>query len=132
MKTCSDCKTSKNSDDFGLDKIQGDGFRTICKSCDSSRAMRRRKIIREQVADYLKEVGKDECKVCGYNKCKAVIELHHINPEEKDAHIAVMVGKAYSLKTIKKEIDKCIALCANHHREYHAGILDLGDFIITT
>ena len=30
-----------------------------------------------------------------------------------------MVNSHYSLKRVKKEMDKCIVLCANCHRELH-------------
>ena len=56
------------------------------------------------------------CSICGYNKCAAALEFHHIN-RNKEFTIAHLVE--YKLEIIKKEMGKCIILCANCHRELH-------------
>ena len=58
------------------------------------------------------------CENCGYNKCFAALEFHHRNPSEKSFTISKRYS--YSWQRIKKELDKCIMLCANCHREFHA------------
>ena len=59
-----------------------------------------------------------KCVKCGYNKCIAALEFHHCNPAEKDFTIANV--KSYSFnETIIKELDKCILVCSNCHREIH-------------
>ncbi len=58
-----------------------------------------------------------KCKLCGYNKCIQALEFHHINPEEKEFKPADMAR--YSWKKVQKELDKCVLLCANCHREVH-------------
>lgn len=68
---------------------------------------------------------KTECKVCGYNKCKAALDFHHIDPNEKDDRILNLINRKKSLEVIQKEIDKCVVLCCRCHREVHAGILEL-------
>ena len=57
------------------------------------------------------------CVLCGYNKSHAALEFHHIDPHEKDIQIGVKANIAWS--KIKLEIDKCVLLCANCHREEH-------------
>ena len=57
-----------------------------------------------------------KCSICGYDKCVAALEFHHINPESKLFGISTK-GITRSLDLIKKELDKCILLCANCHRE---------------
>jgi predicted HNH restriction endonuclease len=55
---------------------------------------------------------------CGYNKCQAALDFHHLIPEHKDVNIA------HSKRTFDKlrpELDKCILLCSNCHRELHDG-----------
>lgn len=57
------------------------------------------------------------CIRCGYNKCLAALEFHHIDPTTKE-----VLGKELRSKTwevIKAEIDKCILLCSNCHKEEH-------------
>lgn len=57
-----------------------------------------------------------KCEICGYNKSYNVLQFHHINPDEKDFTIS---RKSYSLERLKKEVDKCILVCANCHIEIH-------------
>lgn len=56
------------------------------------------------------------CEKCGYNKCIAALEFHHLNPLEKDFSIS---GKSWGFETLKLEVDKCMLLCANCHKEEH-------------
>jgi len=46
------------------------------------------------------------------------LEFHHINKDEKD--FAIGSGNTKSWSDIKKELDKCVLLCANCHREVHS------------
>ena len=57
-----------------------------------------------------------KCEICGYNKCIAALEFHHLDPNEKDFTIS---GSSKSFEHLKEEVDKCILVCANCHRELH-------------
>jgi len=81
---------------------------------------RRRKKLREMARDY--KDGK--CIVCGYDRCQRSLSFHHLNPKEKDSDLSSR-GLTRSWKRIKKEIDKCVLLCANCHMEVHDGITQL-------
>ena len=59
-----------------------------------------------------------KCQKCGYSKCYDALEFHHLDPKKKDFQLSAL--KNYSLNALKKELDKCIMLCANCHREEHA------------
>ena len=59
------------------------------------------------------------CEICGYNKCIEALEFHHIDETTKEFPVS---GSTRSLERQKKEADKCIMLCANCHRELHAGL----------
>jgi len=59
------------------------------------------------------------CAICGYNKCGAALEFHHIDADEKIGTIAVLINKNVDMDVITEEIKKCIVLCANCHRELH-------------
>jgi hypothetical protein len=65
-----------------------------------------------------------KCQICGYSKCSRALEFHHIDPNAKEFGIS---SKAHSTAWDKlcKELDKCALLCANCHREVHAGIIDV-------
>lgn len=64
------------------------------------------------------------CKLCGYHKTPWAMDLHHINASKKDFGLSLR-GLTRSLDKIMKEADKCILVCANCHREIHAGITQL-------
>lgn len=67
--------------------------------------------------------------MCGYNKNIAALEFHHINPEEKEFEIDIRHFSNTSLEKLKKEVNKCILLCANCHRELHNPKLYINDVI---
>ena len=59
------------------------------------------------------------CAVCGYNRCIEALEFHHNNSSGKDFSISEK-GYTRSWAKVKEELDKCMLLCANCHREIHA------------
>jgi hypothetical protein len=63
-----------------------------------------------------------KCQCCGYNKYVGALEFHHINSEEKDFGISAK-GYTRSWERVKEELDKCILVCANCHREIHGNII---------
>lgn len=80
----------------------------------------RRKKLREMAREY--KGGK--CVICGYKKYSGALDFHHLNPTKKDFGLSTR-GLTRSWEKIKKEIDKCVLVCANCHRELHAGIAQL-------
>ena len=75
---------------------------------------KRRKKIREMSVRY--KGGK--CQLCGYKKCIQALEFHHLDGKKKDFGISAD-GITRSWNKVKEELDKCIMLCANCHREVH-------------
>lgn len=75
---------------------------------------KRRKKIKELAIEYKGGC----CEKCGYNKYNEVLEFHHLDPTKKDFGIA-SDGHCKSWEKVKKELDKCIMVCANCHREIH-------------
>lgn len=63
-----------------------------------------------------------KCIFCGYSKYIGALDFHHIRNDGKDFGISDK-GYTRSWERTKKELDKCILVCANCHRELHAGIL---------
>lgn len=59
------------------------------------------------------------CQICGYNKCTEALEFHHLNKNEKEEEPAYVIMR-WSWERAKKELDKCILVCSNCHREIHA------------
>ncbi len=75
---------------------------------------KRRKKIRLKAIEHLG--GK--CIRCGYSKYPEVLEFHHKDPKQKEFNISLK-GHCRSWDRVKKEIEKCLLLCANYHREIH-------------
>ena len=79
---------------------------------------KRRKRLKELVVEY--KGGK--CVICGYNRCIGALDLHHINEATKEFGLSTR-GLTRSWEKLKAEADKCILVCANCHREIHAGVI---------
>ena len=65
----------------------------------------------------IQELKINGCAICGYNKCKSALEFHHANPEDKKFLIGKAFIRGHCNKKIATELNKCILLCANCHRE---------------
>ena len=76
----------------------------------------------KRVKEKLIEYKGGKCQICGYNKCNRALEFHHLDPTQKDFTIS---GGTKSFEKIKSEVDKCIMVCANCHREIHEGLIQL-------
>lgn len=69
--------------------------------------------LKERAVEY--KGGK--CSKCGYDKCLAAFDFHHLDPDQKDFRISG--GHYRSFENIRAELDKTVLLCANCHREVH-------------
>lgn len=132
MKLCRKCSQEKPLSCFHK---RGSGYQSVCKECKAKysaqkyqddptykakrkvRAIADRKRNREFLNRY-KRLCK--CKVCGESEPVA-LDFHHLDPKEKDFEPSNL--KTYSRGTIKREVRKCVVLCANCHRKVHAGLL---------
>ena len=69
--------------------------------------------------EYIQDIKKQLCCAdCG-ERHPATLHFHHLNSEEKKFTIGDAVNRGFSLNRIKKEIEKCIVLCANCHAIRH-------------
>lgn len=91
-----------------------------CKRCRAERVARRRRHVKAIV---VREAG-GKCSLCGYDRCVAALHFHHVDPEDKQFHIALR-GAARSLERVRREVKKCVLLCANCHAEVEAGVTAL-------
>lgn len=99
--------------------LRNDG-RYRCKKCSVEAVQRRREKLKLLAVEY----KGGECEVCGYKKCVNALEFHHIDPNEKEFGVGEN-GYTRSIEAIKKELDKCILVCSNCHREIHDGLIDV-------
>ena len=94
--------------------------RLRCMKCRTEAVQRRREKIKELAVQY--KGGK--CCICGYNRYLGALEFHHLNPTEKDFGIGTK-GYTRSFEKVKGELDKCILVCSNCHKEIHAGLVSV-------
>ena len=76
------------------------------------------KLIRQErkIAAIAYKGGK--CELCGYNKCIASLDFHHKLSTKKS--FALSDSRQYlKWSKVLKELDKCLLVCANCHREIH-------------
>lgn len=95
-----------------------------CLKCQTEATQKRRDKVKEMSIEY--KGGK--CSICGYNKCAGALEFHHLDPSQKDFGISAK-GYTRAWEKVKEELDKCILVCANCHREIHAGIINLDNVL---
>lgn len=92
------------------------GGSVYCKRCTNDQTIERMRRTKRMCIEY--KGGK--CEKCGYDKYDGALEFHHLDPSKKD--FAISKKKARYIDKLKPELDKCILLCSNCHRELHGGI----------
>lgn len=65
-----------------------------------------------------------KCQVCGYAKCDAALDLHHIDQTQKEFGFGRYFANIKGALSVVAELKKCALLCSNCHREVHAGITE--------
>ncbi len=111
-KTCYSCKQHLPITDFYGQSDRKNGA-SICKKCFNKYCIDRWKARKREFVDFKGGC----CSACGYNKSLNALEFHHLVPEDKEFNWTKM--RLRSRKSILEELDKCILLCSNCHRELH-------------
>ena len=104
------------------------GLDTYCKDCRHERTRQYyynnkekmksqsrtwKKIQRQKINEYKNSLN---CLKCGESR-NWLLDFHHKDPNQKDFQISQ--GEGYGWEKVKKEIEKCIPLCSNCHRDFH-------------
>ena len=79
---------------------------------------------RKKVKTLALEYKGGSCQICHYSKCVDALEFHHIDSSLKKFGIGSK-GYTRSWDSVRNELDKCVLLCANCHREIESGITQL-------
>jgi len=87
-----------------------------CLQCRREAVVRRRRRVKEAL---VAEAG-GCCQLCGYSRCLAALEFHHLDPSTKEFGLA-QAGVARSLERMRVEARKCVLLCSNCHAEVESG-----------
>lgn len=119
IRICKKCKVSKPISQFNKD---GKYFRTECKKCILVIKKQRRRNNRIWLKEYKENLS---CSVCSYSKktnksfSSRALEFHHTK-NNKSFSVSNGIAQGKGIKTIKKEIDKCIVVCSRCHAEIHS------------
>lgn len=97
------------------------GHQQMCPDCQATSDKRRHDKGVNKYTTFKNNFKKKGCIVCGYKKCLAALEFHHIG-QKKD----LIINNCHSIKRLKQEIEKnqLVILCANCHRELHNGVIN--------
>jgi len=79
---------------------------------------RRRRVLKLRAV----EIMGGACMFCGYGKHVAVLEFHHVHAETKSFGVS-SGGFSRSWLSIYEELQKCVLVCANCHREIETGLI---------
>lgn len=153
MKTCTKCLVEKDPADFGKNRRTPDGLATWCRECrrveraarkaagicscgspadpdstlcprcrsKSARTVRQLRAHRKSlIRAYKLERG---CSRCGYNRCAAALDFHHLDPSKKAA--SPSEWPQLPKDRFLEDAANCIILCANCHREEHFAKADV-------
>ena len=60
-----------------------------------------------------------KCSICGYDKNYAALEFHHVDQSSKSFQLDSRHLSNTSMKSIMNEVEKCILVCSNCHKEIH-------------
>ena len=116
-KFCPRCNQVKERYDF-YSRRGTYGSSVYCKTCTSEQTIERMRDFKNKCVEY----KGGECIKCGYSKYNGALEFHHIDPNEKDFNISKIKSYVFS-DIVKKELDKCILLCSNCHKEEHGNLI---------
>ena len=103
-----------------LSKVIKHGKKKKISNTEAVESWRKRK--KKALVEY--KGGKCQC--CGYSRCIEALEFHHLDPNIKSFTIS---GKSKSFNSLKSEVDKCILVCSNCHKEIHAGLINIDTII---
>lgn len=114
MKLCRICNRELEDNQFPKN---GNALRNICKECQTKRV----RIKQLEFAEWVNSL-KTECSICGYRTSKKALEWHHLDGG-KEFNISKFVNSNYpsakNKEKVLRELDKCVLVCANCHRELH-------------
>jgi transposase len=100
-------------------RLEGRGYYR-CLRCRQERVSEWRRRVKRRL---IEEAG-GRCALCGYDRCPAALQFHHVDRATKSFALSRQ-GITRSLAEAKAETLKCVLLCANCHAEVEIGYASL-------
>lgn len=111
-RVCPRCKKDVETKNFYQRRGKENGS-VYCKACSSEQTLERQRKLKAISVEY----KGGSCIRCGYDKYYGALEFHHLDPSKKDFNLGN--SRLTSFEKVKAELDKCILVCSNCHREIH-------------
>ena len=112
--TCKQCNIEKEASGFPVASITKSGRAGTCKECYSVRNRNKR----VKRAKTLHEMFDKSCRDCGISHDNpSFFDFHHIDKSTKHREVKQILNGSWD--KIMTEVDKCVMLCPNCHRERH-------------
>lgn len=115
MQICQNCGIELN-ESTGYWRKDRNKYQSNCRKCHNKYCSTRWISLKKKAIDY--KGGK--CERCGYDKFYGALEFHHLNPNDKEYDWKTL--RLHSWDTILNELNKCICVCSNCHKEIHSNI----------
>jgi transposase len=96
------------------------GGKVKCRRCRMGAVAEWR---RRTKARLVAEAG-GRCQLCGYDRCRAALQFHHLDPTTKAFGLSLR-GVTRAIEKLREEAAKCVLLCANCHAEVEVGFSTL-------
>lgn len=104
-------------------------FQSNCRPCQKKYRRKHYELNRDKyikkahlqkikITTWFNEIKKSlSCSICGEER-PWTLDFHHTDSELKDFPVSVLVSRGCKNKIIR-EMEKCVVLCSNCHRDYH-------------
>lgn len=133
-KRCSCCCSVKGLSNFSFDNSSPDGRGYYCRTCANTKARahhakmasdpdwvdkkneknrNRFRVAKQKAVEYMGS----KCHDCQTVYPNYVYDFHHLDGDTKLDNPSALLNKTWG--RAKQELDKCIMVCANCHRERH-------------
>ncbi len=131
-RKCTMCKLDLPEDDTNFASRHDRGkkqFQSSCRECQKNyrrqhyldnkqKYIDKSKVYRQVFLDWFIEYKKSlSCEICGESRYW-VLDFHHKDPKEKDLEVSLVVRQC-SKEKLLDEINKCMVVCSNCHRDIH-------------
>lgn len=137
-KFCSKCNRDLPISQFS--KKSGETLQSRCKDCFKAyvavhyiknkdkykaKAHKFNKVYIARNLEYINNYKSSRgCLRC-QEKDAIALDLHHLDPKTKDGDVSNLARNSISISSLNKELEKCVVICSNCHRKFHAGRFEL-------
>lgn len=102
----------------------GGGSRKACYECVPDGKGQDASYLRRLIKLKAVSLKGNKCFCCNQSYHQSVYDFHHLDPSQKDFGLG-QKQSTIKWEIVKREIDKCIMVCANCNRLIHSGEIDL-------